>query len=66
MGVLPKSLGPEYDDLLRCEKLQEELFGLLRFDAALLIAFTATKETDCRTETDGRIPPRCGADRTDQ
>jgi hypothetical protein len=39
---------------------------LSRFDAALLIAFTATKETDYGTETDGRIPPRCSADRTDQ
>ena len=29
---------------------------LSRFDAAPLIAFTATKETDCGTETDGRIP----------
>ena len=30
--------------------------GLSRFDAAPLIAFTATKETDYGTETDGRIP----------
>ncbi|SHK65956.1 hypothetical protein SAMN05444000_1584, partial [Shimia gijangensis] len=30
---------------------------LSRFDAAPLIAFTATKETDYGTETDGRIPP---------
>ena len=29
---------------------------LSRFDAAPLIAFTATKETDYGTETDGRIP----------
>ncbi|UOA27150.1 hypothetical protein DSM107133_01863 [Pseudosulfitobacter sp. DSM 107133] len=39
---------------------------LSRFDAAPLIAFTATKEIDDGTETDGRIPPGCGADRTDQ
>jgi len=37
-----------------------------RFDAAPLIAFTATKETDYGTETDKRIPPGCGAYRTDQ
>jgi len=42
------------------------LVDLSRFDAAPLIAFTATKEIDYGTETDGRIPPRCGADRTDQ
>ncbi|PYG25655.1 hypothetical protein C8N36_12742, partial [Pelagimonas varians] len=34
---------------------------LSRFDAAPLIAFTATKETDYGTETYGRISPRCGA-----
>lgn len=28
---------------------------LSRFDAAALIAFTATNETDYRTETDGQI-----------
>ncbi len=39
---------------------------LSRFDAAPLIAFTATKEIDYETETDGRIPPGCGADRADQ
>jgi hypothetical protein len=39
---------------------------LSRFDAALLIAFTATKETDYGTETDGRISARCGAYRADQ
>ncbi|MGR3628626.1 MAG: hypothetical protein ACU0BP_05070, partial [Sulfitobacter sp.] len=39
---------------------------LSRFDAAPLIAFTAPKETDYGTETDGRIPPRCGAYRTDE
>lgn len=32
---------------------------LSRFDAAPLIAFTATKEIDYGTETDGRIPQRC-------
>ena len=39
---------------------------LSRFDAASLIAFTATKETYYETETDGRIPPRCGTYRADQ
>ncbi|MEO9515695.1 MAG: hypothetical protein ABJG55_08205, partial [Paracoccaceae bacterium] len=39
---------------------------LSRFDAAPLIAFTATKETDYGTETDGRISPGCGAYRADQ
>ena len=39
---------------------------LSRFDAAPLIAFTATKEIYYGTETDGRIPPRCGAYRADQ
>src|SRR6056297_493688 len=39
---------------------------LSRFDAAPLIAFTAAKETDYGNETDGRIPPRCGADRADE
>ncbi len=37
-----------------------------RFDAAPLIAFTATKETDYGTETDGRIPLGCGAYRSNQ
>lgn len=32
------------------------VLDLSRFDAAPLIAFTATKETDYGTETDGRIP----------
>jgi hypothetical protein len=32
---------------------------LSRFDAAPLIAFIATKETDYGTETDGRISARC-------
>jgi hypothetical protein len=35
---------------------------LSRFDAAPLIAFTATKEINYGTETDGRISARCGAD----
>ena len=38
---------------------------LSRFDAAPLIAFTATKEMNYGTETDGRISPGCGADSTD-
>ena len=37
-----------------------------RFDAAPLIAFIVTKETDYWTKTDGRIPARCGAYRADQ
>ncbi|MCD9150146.1 hypothetical protein, partial [Pseudophaeobacter flagellatus] len=63
------------DHLLICEclecllKLLDATLALLdlsRFDAAPLIAFTATKETDYGTETDGRIPARCGADCADQ
>jgi len=42
------------------------IMDLSRFDAAPLIAFTATKETDYGTETDGRIPSSCGAYRADQ
>ena len=38
---------------------------LSRFDAAPLIAFTATKEINYGTETDGRISARCGAYRAD-
>ncbi|UWQ30733.1 hypothetical protein K3557_09465 [Leisingera sp. M523] len=38
---------------------------LQRFDAAPLTAFTATKETDCGAEKDGRIPPGCGTFCTD-
>ncbi|MEO9518198.1 MAG: hypothetical protein ABJG55_21085 [Paracoccaceae bacterium] len=37
------------------------IVDLSRFDAAPLIAFTATKETEYGTKTDRRIPPRCGA-----
>ncbi len=47
-------------------QLDNLILDLSRFDAAPLIAFTATKETDYGTETDGRIPPRCGAYRIDQ
>jgi len=39
---------------------------LTRFDAAPLIAFTARKEINYGTETDGRIPLGCGSDRADQ
>jgi hypothetical protein len=39
---------------------------LSRFDAAPLIAFTATKETDYGTEPDGRIPQGRGAYRVNQ
>ena len=58
--------------------INESTLDLSRFDAAPLIAFTATKEMKgamCAigsstmasgTETDGRIPARCGADRTGQ
>ncbi|MFT6913376.1 MAG: hypothetical protein ACJAQW_001986, partial [Paracoccaceae bacterium] len=38
---------------------------LSRFDAAPLIAFTATKEMNYGTETDGRIPQGCGGYCTD-
>jgi hypothetical protein len=49
-------------------KLREWLahMDLSLFDAALLIAFTATKETNYGTETDGRTLARCGAHRADQ
>jgi len=39
---------------------------LSRFDAVPLITFTAVKEIDYGTETDGRIPPVRATDRTDQ
>ena len=42
------------------------VLDLSRFDAAPLIAFTATKETYYGTETDGRIPQGCGAYCADQ
>ncbi|MDG1421154.1 MAG: ankyrin repeat domain-containing protein [Tateyamaria sp.] len=42
------------------------LLDLSRFDAAPLIAFTVTKETDYGIETDGGIPPRCGGYCADQ
>ena len=47
-------------------KESTEHLDLWRFDAAPLIAFTAAKETANGTETDERISPRRGADRTDQ
>jgi hypothetical protein len=37
------------------EKVVKDILDLSRFDAAPLIAFTATKETHYGTETDGRI-----------
>ncbi|MFT4742953.1 MAG: hypothetical protein ACI91Z_000927, partial [Yoonia sp.] len=40
------------------------VLDLSRFDAAPLIAFTATKEMNYGTQTDGRIPQGCGADST--
>ncbi|SCZ73242.1 hypothetical protein SAMN04488118_11656 [Epibacterium ulvae] len=46
--------------------MRDSLVDLSRFNAALLIAFIAAKETDYGTETDGRIPLRCSADRADQ
>ena len=46
--------------------LDVDIVDLSRFDAAPLIAFTATKEMNYGTETDGRIPPRCGAYCTNQ
>ena len=36
--------------------VRDNALDLSRFDAAPLIAFTATKETDYGIETDGRIP----------
>ena len=39
---------------------------LSRFDAAPLIAFTAAKEMNYGTETKGRIPQKCGANRVNQ
>ena len=39
---------------------------LSRFDAVPLIVFIATKEMNYGTETDGRIPPRCGAYSADE
>jgi hypothetical protein len=39
---------------------------LSRFDAAPLIAFTATKEMNYETDPNGGIPQRCGAYRADQ
>jgi hypothetical protein len=47
-------------------KLRRHWLDLSRFDAAPLIAFTATKEINYGTETDGRISARCGAYRADQ
>ena len=47
-------------------KANRLIMDLSRFDAASLIAFTAAKEIDYGTATDGRILPRCGADRTEQ
>ena len=46
------------DHLARLNAIIQAL-DLSRFDAAPLIAFTATKEIDYGTETDGRIPQRC-------
>ena len=46
------------DHLARFNAIIQAL-DLSRFDAAPLIAFTATKEIDYGTETDGRIPQRC-------
>jgi len=43
-----------------------DAMDLSRFDAAPLIAFTATKEMNYGTQTDGRIPQGCGAHRPDQ
>ena len=48
------------------KKYERGKLDLSRFDAAPLKGFTVTKETDYVTETDGRIPPRCSADYTDE
>ena len=57
-NLLPEQNPTRYSD--------EQILDLSRFDAAPLIAFTVTKETDYWTETDGGIPPRGSADCTDQ
>ena len=62
-GVSEGWLGDLMDDY---KKEPGGKVDLLRFDAAPLIAFTATKETDYGTETDRRISPGCGADRADK
>jgi len=53
-------------DIAKTKPYLISMLDLSRLDAAPLIAFTATKETDYGTETDGRIPARCGAYRADK
>ena len=53
-------------NLLRAHTSAMGAMDLSRFDAAPLIAFTATKEINYGTETDERISARCGAYRADQ
>jgi hypothetical protein len=52
-GGLIKLLSLVTSDL--CDFPSNSRVDLSRYDAAPLIAFTATKETDYGTETDGRI-----------
>lgn len=49
-----------------CHLIFLRLMDLPRLDAAPLIAFIVTKETDYGTEADGRIPVKCGVDSADQ
>ena len=65
-GVLDEVLNMMAFDGILPSLVVETSLDLSRFDAAPLIAFTATKEIDYGTETDGRIPPGCGAYRADQ
>ena len=44
------------ETLIRGIKRKSRKLDLSRFDAALLIAFIAAKETHYGSETDGRIP----------
>jgi len=62
----PTTSKPEQSATGRGANATSRDLDLSGFYAAPLIAFTAAKETDSGTETDGRIPPECGADRADQ
>lgn len=54
------------DEPQRVEVHRRDDLDLSQYDAAPLMAFTATKEMDYGTETDGRIPQGRGADRVEQ
>ena len=60
------SLGMSASDALATFSSNMSAMDLSRFDAAPLIAFTATEESYYGTETNGRIPARRGAHRADQ